>query len=301
MRIRVGEEHLDLFKCLASKTRLEMIRLMAERPRNISEMAAILQVSPGIVTRHIEDMVKSHIVRTEFTGGQRGTQKLCSLCIDELSLIFQETTNIRPQGRQFSISVGQFTAYDVKSTCGLCSTEWFIGMQDDPRYFSSPERIKAGLLWFASGWVEYTIPCYLFSQKPVKSISISLEICSEAPDYNDDYPSDIYFSFNGKKIGYWTSPGDFGTKRGFYTPSWWVDGCQYGMLKTIRLTQQGVMIDGDCVSDLTVRDILGDVKKDLVMRIESPVDAKNPGGVTIHGKGFGNYNRDIDVEFEFDE
>ena len=301
MRINVTAEHIQLFKCLASETRLKMIQLMAERPRNISEMANELHVSPGIITRHIDDMEQCNLVKTEVISGQRGAQKLCALCIDDLSLVFREAFNGRDSGRQLSIPVGQYSAYDVTATCGLCSTSWIIGMQDDPRYFSTPERINAGLIWFTSGWVEYTIPCFMFAQKPVKSISISMEICSEAPDYNDDFPSDIYFFFNGKKIGYWTSPGDFGTKRGYYTPSWWVDGCQYGMLKTIKITEKGVMIDGDTVSSLTLKNILGDGKKDLIMRIESPADAKNPGGVTIHGKGFGNYDRDIEVEIEFYE
>ncbi len=301
MRLKITAEQIELFKCLASETRLKMIQLMEEHPRNISEMASILQISPGIVTRHIECLENCRIVQSRTVSGQRGVQKICSICMDEVTLVFRQTANSRGNGKLLSIPVGQFTAYDVKATCGLCSPEWIIGMQDDPRYFSTPERIHAGLVWFASGWVEYTIPCFAFSQKPVKAISVSMEICSEAPDYNDDYPSDIYFSFNGKRIGYWTSPGDFGVKRGLYTPSWWVDGCQYGMLKTIKITEKGVMIDGETVSSLTLQDILEDGKTDLIMRIESPENAVNPGGVTIHGKGFGNYDRNIEVEIEFEE
>ncbi len=301
MKFNVAPDKIELFKCLSSETRLRMIQLMEERPRNIGEMATLLQVSPGIITRHVECLEQCRIVQSRMVSGQRGMQKICSLCVNEMTLVFQRTANGRDSSKTLSIPVGQFTAYDVKATCGMCSTEWIIGMQDDPRYFSTPERTHAGLVWFASGWLEYTVPCFAFAQRPLKSLSISMEICSEAPDYNDDYPSDIYFSFNGKRVGYWTSPGDFGLKRGLYTPAWWVDGCQYGMLKTVKLTQQGVMIDGETVSSLTLQEILGDGKKDLVMRIESPADAVNPGGVTIHGKGFGNYDRDIDVEMEFEE
>ena len=73
------------------------------------------------------------------------------------------------------------------------------------------------------------------------------------------------------------------------------------MLKTIKLTEQGTLIDGEKVSDLTLHELLGDGKSDLILRVESPADAANPGGVTIHGKGFGNYDRDIEVEIEFTE
>ena len=35
------------------------------------------------------------------------------------------------------------------------------------------------------------------------------------------------------EIGTWTSPGDYGDKRGVYTPQWWkLKGSQYGKLKT---------------------------------------------------------------------
>lgn len=301
MRVEVTADQIELFKCLASETRLKMIQLIEQQPRNISEMANILQVSPGIITRHVEYLERCRIVECETVSGQRGMQKMCSLCMDETTLVFRQTKNCRSDRKLLSIPVGQFTAYDVKATCGLCSADSIIGMQDDPRYFSTPARINAALVWFASGWLEYTIPCFAFSQRPIKAISISMEICSEAPDYNDDYPSDIYFHFNGKRIGYWTSPGDFGIKRGVYTPSWWIDGCQYGMLKTIRITERGITLDGEMLSSLTLQDILEDGKTDLIMRIESPENAVNAGGVTIHGKGFGNYDRNIEVEIEFEE
>lgn len=42
MRLKITAEQIELFKCLASETRLKMIQLMEEHPRNISEMASIL-------------------------------------------------------------------------------------------------------------------------------------------------------------------------------------------------------------------------------------------------------------------
>lgn len=42
-----------------------------------------------------------------------------------------------------SIPIGQYSAYEVKPTCGLCSDTKIIGMVDDPRYFSDPENVKA--------------------------------------------------------------------------------------------------------------------------------------------------------------
>ena len=36
-----------------------------------------------------------------------------------------------------------------------------IGVVDDPRFFASPERFGAEILWFGHGYVEYMLPCYL--------------------------------------------------------------------------------------------------------------------------------------------
>lgn len=300
MQLNVTTENMLFFKCLSSETRVQIIQLLSERAYNLRELAALLNLSPGIITRHIDMLEECGIIWCENISGKRGVQKVCRLALEQASLTFQNSDKSSNKSYVLSIPVGLYSGHDVQATCGLCSVNWIIGLQDDPRYFSAPEHQHAGLVWFSSGWVEYRIPCYTFATKKVKSIKISMELCSEAPDYNDNYPSDIYFSFNGKEVGYWTSPGDFGSKRGRYTPWWWVDGCQYGMLKTLYLTEEGVMLDGTRISDLTLNEILGDRKQDLMMRISSPADAQNPGGVTIHGRGFGNYDRDIEVVFEYE-
>src|SRR5690606_1909033 len=106
-----------------------------------------------------------------------------------------------------------------------------IGMIDDPRYFSDPDHIHAKHLWFASGYVEYRIPNYTVTTQTITGVTISLEICSEAPGFNENWPSDITFSLNDVALGTWTCPGDFGKKRGAYTPDWWVNMTQYGLLK----------------------------------------------------------------------
>ena len=60
-----------------------------------------------------------------------------------------------------------------------------------------------------------------------------MELSSEVPGTAANWPSDISVSVNKIDIGTWTSPGDFGDKRGVYTPDWWkLKGSQYGMLKS---------------------------------------------------------------------
>jgi predicted transcriptional regulator len=86
-------------------------------------------------------------------------------------------------------------------------------------------------------------------------IELSFEIASEAPDFADDWPSDITFYFNDTKLFTWTSPGDYGVKRGKLTPEWWPSN-QYGLLKTLHITQDGVTMGDKKVSDVNLGQLL---------------------------------------------
>jgi predicted transcriptional regulator len=96
------------------------------------------------------------------------------------------------------------------------------------------------------------------------------------------------------EIGTWTSPGDYGDKRGVYTPHWWkLKGSQYGKLKTWAISDSGSFIDGIRISDVTIGDLRLDERHSIRMRIGIREEARHPGGVNIFGRGFGNYDQDI--------
>ena len=75
---------------------------------------------------------------------------------------------------------------------------------------------------------------------------------------------------------------------------------QYGLLKIIKITKDGTCLDGMRLSDVTLEELNIQSGKDIIFRISSPADAKNPGGVNIFGKGFGNYDQDIEVRIEYE-
>lgn len=155
--------------------------------------------------------------------------------------------------------------------------------------------MKASLLWFGRGYVEYQFPNNAkLAGSDIESIAFSMELSSEVPGTSADWPSDITLWVNGVEVGTWTSPGDFGDKRGVYTPSWWKQkGSQYGMLKTWSINGTGSYIDSVRISDVTIDalDLAG--HHSIRMRIGIREDAKHPGGVNIFGRGFGNYDQDI--------
>lgn len=225
-------------------------------------------------------------------------QKICYLQLTRAVLLFKnEHGEEENELKRYAVSipVGHYSSYSIKPTCGLASDTQMIGMCDDPRYFADPEHVGAKVIWFGSGFVEYRIPNYMVNNEKPESLEIAFEICSETPCTVDHLPSDINFSLNGVGIGTWTYPGSFGSTRGLYTPEWWHKNIQHGLMKTIRINRQGSYIDGIGVSDITIDDLMLAYDKEILFRISCSATAKNCGGVTLFGKGFGNYNQDIDV------
>lgn len=292
-------KNLPFFKALASDTRLKIIELLSEKPMNVSELAQKLGMSSAVVTNHINKLEKAGIIKSVSQRGIRGAQKVCSINIDYVTLIIKKTKE-NTNYYHFSIPVGQYIDFDVKPTCGLATTEKLIGMCDDPKYFADPEHIHASIIWFRTGYVTYSIPNYLLSTQEPEMLEIVLEICSEAPGGCMDWPSDITFYVNDIKIGTYTSPADFNDRRGLYTPSWWSDtNSQYGLLKRIMIGNTGSFIDGKKVSDVKLSDIKIKENRYITFKIAVHEDAIHPGGVTIFGKGFGNYDVNIEVKVFF--
>jgi len=191
--------------------------------------------------------------------------------------------------------IGLYTSCEVSAPCGLCSPRGIIGLLDVPGTFLDPDRMNAGLMWFTRGFVEYQFPNNArHVGKAITTLEFSLELSSEVPGTASDWPSDITVAVNGRELGVWTSPGDFGDQRGLYTPDWWkLKGSQYGMLKSWRVTPDGAFVDGVRISPLTSKDLDLSIHHSIRVRIEVKPDARHPGGVNFFGRGFGNYDQDI--------
>ncbi|MCR2803916.1 ArsR/SmtB family transcription factor [Paenibacillus soyae] len=299
MDIEIDSKNMPILECFSSETRVKIMELLNDEPRSINELAEALGLSSAIVTKHIQKLEEAGIIRTESISGKRGRRKVCHLLHETITLRFKSTKPSEENVYTVSIPVGQYTDYEVHPTCGLASETGMIGMVDDPRYFSSPDHVKAKHIWFGSGFVQYRIPNYLVGRQQLRELQLSFEICSEAPDYNEQWPSDIYFSLNGVELGMWTCPGDFGRHRGVLTPSWWTVGTQHGLLKTLTVGQDGTYLDGQRLSGVTPTDLGIQVGKDFAFQIANPETAVHRGGVNLFGSRFGNYDQEIEVAVRY--
>ncbi len=294
METIVSENNLPLFEALASNVRIRILELLGQESMIMKDLAASLGLSNSIITMHVKKLERANLVRTEMIPGKGASQKLCTLVVERIELVFPNKGLIPRNFHISNISIGHYSDFDVKPTCGLASKYKVIGGGfDDPRYFLDPERVDAKILWFSQGYITYKVPNFLMEHEEPEELEISMEIASEAPLSNEHWPSDISFTFNGIPIGTWTSPGDFGGTRGKYTPEWWdIKMNQYGLLVHVRINNDGTFIAGTKVSGHTIRDV--DIRRlQWDLKLEVKENAQHLGGLTIYGAGFGNYYQDL--------
>lgn len=293
MQLTTSSDSLRVYEALASEVRLMIIDKLFERERHVKELAAELYLSSAVVSGHIRKLEEAGIVGSKMKRVDGGTYKYCYVKAEFMQIKLSPDAPASLSVRELSIPIGHYTDYEAIPTCGIATAKAMIGQYDQPVCFMDPERVNAGILWFARGWVEYKIPNYLYKDQRLHEIEISLEIGSEAPRVNEHWPSDIRFSFNGKLLGVWTSPGDFGKTRGRLTPEWWQsDVNQYGLLKVLRIKESGTYVDGLKVSDVGLSDIETDAMN-WTFRIAAEDTGRGRGGLTLYGRSFGNYDQDM--------
>ncbi len=291
------EEGIDVLKAFASPARVRVLKLLhTHGAMNVNEIAQALDLPQSSVSSNIQMLEDAGLIRTETQRAKKGNQKICHTLFDEVLVMFKEDS--RPSNAnqiEVAMPLGLYTSCEVSAPCGLCSTEGIIGLLDVPDTFLDPGRMGAGLIWFTRGYVEYQFPNNIkLMNGNLTSMEFSVELSSEVPGTAANWPSDITVAVNKIDIGTWTSPGDYGDKRGVYTPAWWtLKGSQYGMLKSWRVTQDGTYVDGVKISPVSIRDLDLENHRSIRFRIGVRDGARHPGGMNIFGRGFGNYDQDI--------
>lgn len=295
----------EVFKALSAPMRLRIMDLIYENENmSMNDLAEALELTNSAISLHVSKLESAGLVTIKTMSGKRGIMKIVRPVHHRMivDLSGSEEHAVRPC-YQDEISVGHYSRIDAHPTCGLANSNVIIGELDDPRVFSYPDRFSANILWIGYGSVTYNLPSRLRPGQRLTELQLSFEISSECPETNEDYPSDIYFEINGIPLGKWISPGDYGSRKGILSPSWWPELLnQYGLLKTLIINKEGTFIDGTSkISTVTISDFHIDYNSVIDFTFSVPKDTTNCGGLTLFGAEFGDYNQNIVVKAFYEE
>ncbi len=189
---------------------------------------------------------------------------------------------------------------------------------DNCDVFKTSSHYYATLLWFGKdGFLAYNVS--LPNITPI-DLRIFMEVSSEAPLHNENYPSDLSIYINKDKYLTYNINGDYGGEYPRYMPqnlkNWNKDYSQHGEPLLIEINDFGTFIVDKKVtekevddwlyrridlplkrvSDKTIKGI--DMSNmDFVLSIDK--DSQHVGGLNVYGKRFGNYAHGIVFSISF--
>ncbi len=286
----------EISRALSSLERVRILRFLQKRSSSLSEISEHTGLPFSSVARHVDVLRDAGLIFFQYRPGIKSRAKYCALSVLDIDIRLEGGSGAAEhEGLRVDMPIGLFSRCEISSPCGMLGGAGFIGEADDPGAFFSPERAGAQCLWFDHGSLGYTFPLRYMAGQPCREAEFSLELCSEAPYYNNTWSSDITFYVNGTELFTYTSPGDFGGVRGRYTPDFWpVTSTQYGLLKTFTVTDEGVFLDAAPVNrDVTLRTLRFTDGDCVELGICVKEDAEHRGGINLFGAKFGNYPQDI--------
>lgn len=287
---------------LSTELRLEILSLLEHDTLSCLELSKQLGYPLSTISVNVKILEEAGLVLTELTPAKNGSKKLCSSVYLDVLIHLGMGAIIPKDSKKYEISIpiGNYMDFDVAPSCGMVVLKDHNEIMDDSpfddsNYFLNPKRIDAQLLWFRKGYVEYRVPVYDSLHLKPEYISFSLEICSEAPGFNNVWKSDITMWINGIEIGTWTCPGDFGDRKGKLTPSTWMEGStQYGILTVWTVTEKnGTLLNQAPLSDVCLDQLDIQKEKYVTMRIGVKDSGEHIGGINIFGEQFGDYPQNI--------
>ena len=116
------KELILLGKALSSEIRIQILKLLDERPYCVNEIAELLQIPASSAALNVRVLEEAQLIRTELKPGVRGSMKQCIRQEDEILLLLKENKE-KKQEEIISMPVGNYVDYKITPTCGMVNDE----------------------------------------------------------------------------------------------------------------------------------------------------------------------------------
>lgn len=285
-------------RALSSPIRIEIMRALNKKPMLLSQIAEEFDLPISSAAFHMRVLEEGGLVTYEFSTKRKGTLKWYSYAASrrlEIALRADNLKQEKPSSFIYSINIGDYIDAEFTKNCGIATEKEHI-MEDNPKQAFINERKDAQLIWMKPyGFLSYLLPNDYSDKGELSEINFSLEICSEAMGYNNEYPSDITFWVNDVELCTYTCPGDFGDRYGKFTPPWWFkESTKYGLLTNVSVKEKGVFLNEKLVNKkIGIKDLHLTQSNRTTFKLGVKKDAAHLGGFNIFGEKFGDYNQAI--------
>ena len=300
------EQDLSLIACvcdaLASPVRLRLLRLLQDPPyhRTIAEFMQELGVPKSTLLHHLNKMEQAHLIYYKYQPSVGGMVRHAYRALQHLdiNLYNQPNSHRSPQTYDFqTMPVGHFADFEGSSFAFATETQLY----KPSHAVFIPERFDAQLIYTTNGIVTYYFDNAIARKQDVSELTVTMEICAEAPFYDPKYKSDITFWINDRKLTSHTLVGDFGDRKGHLTPAWWPNNStEYGVLLSLTVNGKGIFVNGVCTStEMTLDDLDLARGNKIKFAFGNDLSALHPGGFNLFGKKFGDHPQDIVLRLSY--
>lgn len=286
---------VSLGEAISNPLRIKILRELQKEPFifSVPQLVKNLKIPTTTLIHHLEKLEKGGLVRMRYKGSTQGTTRIVSrgnaqALITFICNSFAEEDALKIYSQELKVGLyADFKGDDfniVTNEQELKNKNPFI-----------EERVLADLIYTPNGIITYNFNNEVAKTRQVEKINFSLELCSEAPYYNNDFLSEITFWINQKEVCTYISLGDYGDRRGNLTPTWWSRrNTQYGKLVNVLIDKTGVYLNDKLVNDKIFVDDLGlDKDNKIVFAFGNKSTATYVGGFNLFGKNFGDYAQEI--------
>jgi predicted transcriptional regulator len=285
-------------EALGSETRLNILKKLQNPPYvyTITELIKITDIPCTTLLHHLGILEKAGIIRITYKSSSHGNARLVQRSMRGLNLRFYYSagSNRKENIKQDiqTMKIGNFVKFSGNDF-NFATKDVHYQKLGTNCYVS--QRFDALLIYTLNGMITYYFSNIIAKTHTISELSISLELSSEAPYYDNDYLSDITFYINQIEVGTYTSQGDYGDRKGLLNPSWWPStNSQYGKLVTLKVDENGSYLNGNKIdNDTTIKKFHLEIDNKIEFSFGNKLTSKNIGGFNLFGSRFGDYPQDI--------
>lgn len=284
---------LPVLKALANERRCTILEVVAEAPKTITELAALVELDQATVSQHVSLLERVGLVTCASVPGARGRARMVHPAVNNILLHLPGVAEPPEEEHVVDMPIGLYTEIQVVPNCGFATANEVVYPIDVPSTFHHPQRTEAELIWLSDGFIEYCFPCQIAGDQAPRRLEVSAELCSEAYEYDESYPSDVTLWINDREVGTARLPGDMGARYGRLTPEWVpVYHTKYGFLTTWSVDDRGSRVNQSEAGDVTVDDLDLSPDRPIVVRFGFKEDGTH-GGMNLFGARFGDHDQPV--------